>query len=93
MTTDVEEMEEVKTEDENTIERGGQHMMARSLCLVTLDSTSASSSLTKNGGGTKVDMLLVGLGDGTLVSFAVVYTSGMWMVHSQKEVSLDIFSK
>mmetsp|Transcript_3089 Transcript_3089/g.4239 ORF Transcript_3089/g.4239 Transcript_3089/m.4239 type:complete len:819 (+) Transcript_3089:274-2730(+) len=83
-------MEEVKTEDEDTAEGGGHHMMARSLCLVTLDSTSASSSSTKNGGGggTKVDMLLVGLGDGKLVSFAVVYTSGIWMVHSRKEVSL-----
>mmetsp|Transcript_12132 Transcript_12132/g.16199 ORF Transcript_12132/g.16199 Transcript_12132/m.16199 type:complete len:191 (+) Transcript_12132:376-948(+) len=66
--------------------------MTRPLCLVALYSTSASSSLfMKHGGfgsGTKVDMLLVGLGDGKLVSFAVVYTSGIWMVHSRKEVSL-----
>eukprot|EP00957_Ditylum_brightwellii_P103686 7899591-Ditylum_brightwellii.AAC.1 len=87
-------MEEVKMENEDMAEGGGHHMMVHLLCLVTLDSTSSSSSFTKNGGGgTKVDMLFVGLGYGTLISFVVVYTSGMWMVYSQKEVSLESFSK
>jgi hypothetical protein len=59
-------------------------MMARSLCLITLDfSSSAGSnasssssnfgiaaSISHNNPG--VDMLLVGLGDGAVVSFAVV---------------------
>jgi DNA damage-binding protein 1 len=77
---------------------GGQHMMARSLCLVTLDShaTTSHSSINKNtspaASGHSVDMLLVGLGDGKLISFVVNQTglpskSG-WSIHSRKEVSL-----
>eukprot|EP00956_Cyclotella_meneghiniana_P024720 scaffold50024_cov69-Cyclotella_meneghiniana.AAC.1 len=73
-----------------------QHMMARSLCLVSLDSIAASSNthLTKKGAsssaGSKSDMLLVGLGDGKLISFAVSKSklSNNWSVHSRKEVSL-----
>jgi DNA damage-binding protein 1 len=72
------------------------NMMARSLCLITLD-LSSSSSNTNNGHGNNnsnntkgpgVDMLFVGLGDGTLVSFAVVREDGMIRVQSKKEVSL-----
>ena len=75
---------------------GSQHMMARSLCLVSLDSVSASGSsqVMKKGAsstiGNKSDMLFVGLGDGKLISFAVA-RSGLnknWSVHSRKEVSL-----
>ena len=73
-----------------------QHMMARSLCLVSLDSIAASSnSLTAKKGassttGNKSNMLLVGLGDGKLISFAVAHASlsNKWSVHSRKEVSL-----
>ena len=77
---------------------GGQHMMARSLCLVTLDShaTTSNSSINKNtspaAAGLSVDMLLVGLGDGKLISFVVNQTGSPfkngWSIHSRKEVSL-----
>lgn len=84
---------------EESIEDNGdasQHMMARSLCLVSLDSIAASSNthVTKKGAssstGSKSDMLLVGLGDGKLISFAVSKSalSDNWSVHSRKEVSL-----
>ena len=75
----------------------GQHMMARSLCLVTMDSQSTSSNAITNkhkssvAAGSNLDMLLVGLGDGKLISFVVnqpVSSSGKWSVHSRKEVSL-----
>lgn len=77
---------------------GGQHMMARSLCLVTLDShaTTSNSSINKNtppaAVGQSLDMLLVGLGDGKLISFVVNQTGSPfkngWSIHSRKEVSL-----
>ena len=56
------------------------NMMARSLCLITLDYSFA-------GNDPGVNMLFVGLGDGTLVSFAVV-TDDKFRVQSKKEVSL-----
>lgn len=76
--------------------------MARSLCLVTLDSTSSSSSggtgvrgpSTATGIKTSADVLLVGLGDGCLVGFEVSTPSPQtdgrwrWQVHSRKEVGL-----
>jgi DNA damage-binding protein 1 len=72
------------------------NMMARSLCLITLDLSSSSSNSNDGIGnnnnnhtkGPGVDMLFVGLGDGTLVSFAVVREDGMIRVQSKKEVSL-----
>ncbi|KAL3932751.1 MAG: hypothetical protein SGBAC_010704 [Bacillariaceae sp.] len=64
------------------------NMMARSLCLATLDMSSSSNTNAKSS---KVlpgaDMLFVGLGDGTLVSFTVVQ-EGIISVQSKKEVSL-----
>eukprot|EP00571_Detonula_confervacea_P013192 CAMPEP_0172297872 /NCGR_PEP_ID=MMETSP1058-20130122/741_1 /TAXON_ID=83371 /ORGANISM="Detonula confervacea, Strain CCMP 353" /LENGTH=1677 /DNA_ID=CAMNT_0013007075 /DNA_START=54 /DNA_END=5084 /DNA_ORIENTATION=- len=79
----------------------GQHMMARSLCLVTMDSqstnsnsiinkTTSSSSAAAAAPGNNVDMLLVGLGDGKLISFVVnkPSSSDKWSIHSRKEVSL-----
>lgn len=84
-------------EEKSEMEEDGdasQHMMARSLCLVSLDSIVANnnSSATKKGSttGGKSDMLLVGLGDGKLISFAVAQSrlSDKWSVHSRKEVSL-----
>jgi len=83
----------------------GQNMMARSLCLVTLDSKSSAgttSSRLRRADGTTIassssaavtnqaNMLLVGLGDGGLVSFAISRRSSStgWQVHSRKEVSL-----
>jgi DNA damage-binding protein 1 len=78
--------------------RNRNNMMARSLCLITLDfsSSSGSASSSSHGGNTAsmnngtipgVNMLLVGLGDGTLVSFAVI-EDGRVRVKSKKEVSL-----
>jgi DNA damage-binding protein 1 len=61
------------------------NMMARSLCLITLDSANTTSS---SSSGNSVDMLFVGLGDGTLISFAVLERDGRIGVHSRKEVSL-----
>lgn len=79
-------------EDEGQRRNNRNNMMARSLCLVTLDFSSSSSAgnnsskkLTASKG---VDMLFVGLGDGTLVSFAVVQDDGRVRVQSKKEVSL-----
>lgn len=78
--------------------RNRNNMMARSLCLITLDfsSSSGSTSSSSHGGSTAplssgsvpgVNMLLVGLGDGTLVSFAVIEGDHV-RVQSKKEVSL-----
>ena len=83
----------LSTEDENEsgegdgglsgpVRRNRNNMMARSLCLVTLDSTSTNA---RNGG---LDMLFVGLGDGTLISFAVDQQHGNVAVRSRKEVTL-----
>jgi len=73
-----------------------QHLIARSLCFVTLKSTA-------NGAGAKgsdassldnrVNMLLIGLGDGGLVSFVVNTETENndvppCTIHSRKEVSL-----
>lgn len=74
--------------------RNRNNMMARSLCLITLDfssgtsgnTTSTSTSLSSTGSG--VNMLFVGLGDGTLISFAVVERGASIFVQSKKEVCL-----
>jgi len=72
----------------------GQHMMARSLCLVTMESQSSNSTSAVNNStssSNKVDMLFVGLGDGKCISFGVTRpesSSEEWLVHSRKEVSL-----
>ncbi|CAJ1931101.1 unnamed protein product [Cylindrotheca closterium] len=82
-------------EEDEEGENGGEkhrsnrnNMMARSLCLATLDMSSSSNSSAKSK---KVlpgaDMLFVGLGDGTLVSFTVIQ-EGSISVQSKKEVSL-----
>eukprot|EP00536_Pseudo-nitzschia_multiseries_P010085 jgi/Psemu1/24933/gm1.24933_g len=80
--------------------RNRNNMMARSLCLITMDfsssgggSASASSShsgsaSSSQGSSPGVNMLLVGLGDGTLVSFAVIQDGRSARVKSKKEVSL-----
>ena len=81
-------------EEEDDVQRRSNrnNMMARSLLLVTLDFSSSSGNghgnskkLTASKG---VDMLFVGLGDGTLVSFAVKQDDGRIRVQSRKEVSL-----
>lgn len=64
--------------------RTRNNMMARSLCLITLDYSSTSTSGSSGG----VDMLFVGLGDGTLISFAVSTQDGRVSVQARKEVSL-----
>ena len=81
-------------EDEQEGQRGRNNrnnMMARSLCLITLDfssSTSNSNNSNTQAATPGVNMLFVGLGDGTLVSFAVVQEYGTVQVQSKKEVSL-----
>ena len=87
-------------ESDEQLGDSGQHMMARSLCLVTMDSQSTSNkSINQNAilssssvPGSDVNMLLVGLGDGKLISFVVrqpgTYSSNNWSIHSRKEVSL-----
>ncbi len=68
------------------------NQMARSLCMVTLDSSSTSPKTNKTlvSMTTKhVDMLLVGLGNGSLISYAVNLTPTKdWRFHSRKEVNL-----
>ena len=110
LSTNEEEDEDV-SESTDAVQgqrRSRNNMMARSLCLITLDfhhSSSGNSGNSNNessnnlGGGVTcsnksdspgVDMLFVGLGDGTLVSFAVVRPEDgrAVTVHSKKEVSL-----
>lgn len=91
LASDLEEVLQINlsTEDEEEADNTGgvarrtrNNMMARSLCLITLDSANATSS------SGSVDMLFVGLGDGTLISFAVMERDGHIGVHSRKEVSL-----
>jgi DNA damage-binding protein 1 len=68
--------------------RNSNNMMARSLSLFTLD-FSASNSGAENGSSSPgVPMLFVGLGDGTLISFAVVVRGTNVSVQSKKEVCL-----
>jgi DNA damage-binding protein 1 len=73
--------------------------MARSLCLITLDiAASLASSNTYDGvrmsghheriSNIGVNMLFVGLGDGTLISFAVAEVMGVIQAQSRKEVCL-----
>lgn len=85
---------------EMDVRRNRNNMMARSLCLITLDFSSgnnqnnaarnndnnATTSTSSVGG---VDMLFVGLGDGTLISFVVMLDSdGQVSVRSKKAVCL-----
>ena len=86
--------------EQQQLDDNGQHMMARSLCFATMDSLSTNSNAIshKNAAsaataGKQVDMLLVGLGDGKVISFVVNRPSSLpgrecWSVHSRKEVSL-----
>jgi DNA damage-binding protein 1 len=86
------------TESDDQLGAGGQHLMARSLCLVTMDSQSTNSNFinTKSMAPSSapsnyLDMLLVGLGDGKLISFVLNQpgpSSNSWAIHSRKEVSL-----
>lgn len=93
-----DDLGELAEDDVQGKRRNRNNMMARSLCLITLDfSSSSGSSASSSHGGTTasmntgsvpgVNMLLVGLGDGTLVSFAVI-EDGHVRVQSKKEVSL-----
>ncbi len=82
------------SKSDNINDNLGQQMMARSLCLVTLDSSSShASSRTQEGqdsSGSKLNMLLIGLGDGSLLSFVVDKGEGgkKISVTSRKEVSI-----
>jgi len=82
-------------------ENSARQMMARSLCLVTLDASNVSMNRqreqTENGrGGDKLDMLMIGLGDGSLMSFVVKENkfeggegdTSKWSVGSRKEVNI-----
>lgn len=104
LSTDEDDEEEdpssmMSAEESAVARRHRNNMMARSLCLITLDVSSSSSSNSGSGAGNSsssshsaqgVDMLFVGLGDGTVVSFAVVSTEGTQRltVQSKKEVCL-----
>jgi DNA damage-binding protein 1 len=76
--------------------RTRNNMMARSLCMLTLDYSASGSAATGTSGSDGrsaaapgVEMLFVGLGDGTLVSFAVLsLPGGKLSVRSKKEVCL-----
>lgn len=95
----LQEVLQIHLSVDNQEEEEGDHrrsnrnnMMARALTLVTLDFSSSSGggqrsskNLTTSKG---VDMLFVGLGDGTLVSFAVKQSESKVTVQSRKEVSL-----
>jgi len=89
----------MSAEESAVARRQRNTMMARSLCMVSLD--VSSSSHAGSGGnpslhaGQGIDMLFVGLGDGTVVSFAVVMsapdsssTKPQVSVQSKKEVCL-----
>ena len=87
----------LSTDDEDEVEestgsgpsRRRNNMMARSLSLITLDFSSAAGSHSNNSNSSAgVNMLFVGLGDGTLISFAVVSNKGVVSVQSKKEVCL-----
>ena len=93
----------LSAEESAVARRHRNNMMARSLCLVSLDVSNNSSNHTGVGGGTNssihgsqgIDMLFVGLGDGTVVSFAVVVSftdangaNQQVSVQSKKEVCL-----
>jgi DNA damage-binding protein 1 len=93
-TKEEEEMEEASAANDQR--RNRNNMMARSLCLITLDFAAShsldghSSRSNMNNSSPGVNMLFVGLGDGTLVSFAVVEPGDgrALTVQSKKEVSL-----
>lgn len=84
----------------NTNQRKNRNnMMARSLCLITLDIAASLASSNTNDGirnsnyherlsNHGVNMLFVGLGDGTLISFAVAEVMGVVQAQSRKEVCL-----
>jgi len=87
-----DEDEEEETEEAtgaSPSRRNRNNIMARSLCLITLDFSSSSTGGTSgaNHSSPGVNMLFVGLGDGTLISFAVVQNEGV-TVQSKKEVCL-----
>lgn len=70
-----------------------QHGMARSICLATLDSTSTDiDDLNFSGDNqankTSQDMLLIGLGDGRLISFVVKEGNGILSIEDKKEVKI-----
>lgn len=65
------------------------NMMARSLCLITLSpSSSNSNGSSKTTDTAGADMLFIGLGDGTLISFALVREREQMYARSRKEVGL-----
>ena len=74
----------------------GRQIMVRSLCLVTLSSSSSSTDGSKNisavgkfGNRRSVNMMLIGLGDGILISFVVSKSeNGSLLAISRKEVSI-----
>jgi DNA damage-binding protein 1 len=66
--------------------------MTRSLCLVTLGSSCSSKDITNSNtesGKSRLNMMLIGLGDGTLISY-IVYEKkdGCYTFESRKEVSI-----
>jgi DNA damage-binding protein 1 len=86
----------MSTEESAIARRHRNNMMARSLCLITLDVSSSSHGHGSGGGHSSslsstqgVDMLFVGLGDGTVVSFAVVLSTDEASEHPAQRVSVQ----
>ena len=78
---------------------GGRQLMVRSLCLVTLsssttpnDAPSSRTSINRFSAGSRLNMMFIGLGEGTLVSFVLKKSNaegeGSWSATSRKEVSI-----
>lgn len=85
------EQDEITSPQDNTQRNRSNrnNMMARSLCLITLDFNNSGNNNSSNSvSNAGVNMLFVGLGDGTLASFAVVEEHSQVQVQSKKEVSL-----
>ncbi|GKY95822.1 hypothetical protein MPSEU_000542800 [Mayamaea pseudoterrestris] len=82
--------DEEEDDDGNVVSqrRHINNMMARSVSLVTLDFNSSNPGAASHPYSRGVDMLLVGLGDGTLISFAVVLRDNLVTVQAKKEVLL-----
>jgi DNA damage-binding protein 1 len=83
-----DEDDEIDDQSGSMISRQNRNnMMARSLSLVTLYfSSQSSTSKNRNSSNYGVNMLFVGMGDGTLISYAVVLVNDVLTVQSKKEV-------
>jgi len=85
----LEEEEDAEEKDAGSQRRNRNNMMARSLSLLTLDFSPSTGGGGDSSSVPGVNMLFVGLGDGTLLSFAIALDSnGSVSARSKKEVCL-----